>query len=158
MYSGTSNSKIYQKEPRYSKQILPVPLLIVISSSNVCGKGLSELMPVIWLKRKAVRRWGKLGYRSIGDSTPVSLLKQLLDPIDELSFQQRFITDHPGAMQKTLSIAFETTLYSPRHKSTRRITQSFICISQEPNDKLWKRGFAIARSDSPLFFCTQFSM
>ena len=31
MYSGTSNSKIYQKEPRYSKQILPVPLLIIIS-------------------------------------------------------------------------------------------------------------------------------
>ena len=113
-------------------------------------------MPVIWLKRKAVRGWGKLGYRSIGDSTPVSLLKQLLDPIEELSFQQRFITDHPGAMQKTLSITFETTLYSPRHKWTRRITQSFICISQEPNDKLWKRGFAIARAIPVSFFARSF--
>ena len=97
-------------------------------------------------------------YRSMGNSAPVSLLEQLLDPIEELSFQQRFINDHPGAMQKTLSIAFETTLQSPRYKSTRRITQSFICISQEPNDKLWKRGFAIAQNDSPLSFCTQFSM
>ena len=103
-----------------------------------------------------MRGWGKLGYRSIGDSAPVALLKQLLDPIEELSFQQRFITDHPGAMQKTLSIAFETTVYSPRYKSTRLITKSFICIREEPNDKLWKRGFAIARSDSPLFFVRSF--
>ena len=60
-------------------------------------------------------------------------------------------------MQKTLSIAFETKLYSPRNKSTRRITQSFICISQGRNDKLYNAASRSPRA-IPLFFFTQFSM
>jgi len=49
-------------------------------------------------------------------------------------------------MQKTLSIAFERTLYSPRYKSTLRITESFICISQEPM-ALQEMGSCFSRWD-----------